>query len=133
MTLFLHFFLSYTFAANNVLNYVYGTILFWNYHHQHYELRWMEDGKEIVLDLGGSLNEEKERTLETFSDEIYVLRKSIKWMLLITMMLECAATTSTTTHENKAEGTKNHWQESITFYAPHSPILKQFQRRGFPY
>lgn len=61
-------------------------------------------GKEIVLDLGGSLD--VERTLETFSDEIYVLRKSIKWMLLITMMLKFAATTSTKTRDCKAKGTK---------------------------
>lgn len=73
--------------ANNVLNYVYGTILLWNYHHQHYEL-WREDGKEIVLDLGEGATVEKKH-LKTFSDGIYVLRKSIKWMLLITIMLCC--------------------------------------------
>lgn len=36
----------------------------------------MEGGKEIVLDLGGSSDGEMERTLETFSDEIYVLKVS---------------------------------------------------------
>jgi hypothetical protein len=65
MTLFFHFFPVLCsvppLLANNVLNYVYGAILFWNYHHQHYEL-WRSERRErrrkIVLDLGGAASKE---------------------------------------------------------------------------
>lgn len=85
MTLFFHFFpplLPTMYLTTFMLRYCSGITIINTMSFR------AKDGEEIVLDLGGS---SAKRALENVSYEIYVLRKSIKWMPLITMIPDAAA------------------------------------------